>query len=72
MNEWEGEVCKRCHRRNCIGFRVGDDTWNAVHDDHFILCPTCFDELAEKKGVVYQFLEVWPISWSMWKEGGYP
>jgi hypothetical protein len=66
MNAWRGEVCKRCHRRNVIGFSVDDATWAAVADAYHVLCPTCFDELAEEKGVTYQFAEVFPVSWSMW------
>jgi hypothetical protein len=67
---WRGEVCKRCHRRNVIGFNVSDGVWATVAGDFNILCPTCFDELAEEKGVEYQFDAVYPVSWSMWEEIG--
>ena len=69
MSSWQGEICKRCHRRNVIGFTVEDAVWKAVAGDYTLLCPTCFDELAEEKGIPYQFLEVFPVSWSMWTEG---
>ncbi len=67
---WPGEVCKRCHRRNTIGFNVSDEIWDAVSGGRFLnLCATCFDELAQAAGVAYQFESVHPISWSSWTVG---
>lgn len=62
-----GETCKRCLRRNVIGFRVENSVWERVSQGRWgILCPTCFDEEAELLGVAYVFLEVFPVTWSMW------
>jgi hypothetical protein len=69
MTAWRGEVCKRCWRRNVVGFHVDDATWNAVSRGRWnVLCPTCFDEEAEAAGVRYRFGEVHPVSWNMWEE----
>lgn len=66
---WPGEVCKRCHRRNVIGFVVPDETWQTVVKNRWnVLCPTCFDEEAEACGIAYTLSEVYPVSWSMWEE----
>lgn len=68
---WQGEVCKRCGRRNCIGFEVTSETWQRVVRGEFnVLCTTCFDELAEARGVAYSFQSVWPVSWSQWQNDG--
>lgn len=65
---WPGEVCKGCGRRNVIGFRVADDVWQEVAPEgKNVLCPSCFDELAEAAGVAYSFLEVFPVTWSAWE-----
>ena len=67
---WRGEICKRCDRRNCIGFSVPDEVWSAVVRGRWgVLCTSCFDEEAEAAGIAYRFGEVWPITWSMWEEG---
>jgi len=66
--QWLGEVCKKCHRRNCVGFNVSDDVWKSVAQERWnVLCATCFDEEAQRLGIEYEFGEVWPISWSDWK-----
>jgi hypothetical protein len=71
---WPGEWCKRCDRRNNVGFSVGDETWSAVVRGRWnVLCPACFDEEAEAAGVRYSFAapggELWPVlSWSDWIE----
>lgn len=73
MTQWQGEVCKRCLRRNCIGFQVSDEIWNEVAGGRWnVLCPTCFDEEAELAGVAYRLEQVWPASWSDWKGGAMP
>lgn len=64
---WTGEVCKRCDRRNVIGFTVSDDIWGAVSRGRWnILCPACFDEEAQYLGVSYRFVGVYPVSWCDW------
>lgn len=69
MSEWRGEVCRRCQRRNPIGFSVSEDVWQRVVRGRWaVLCPTCFDEEAEAGGVAYRLDEVWPVSWADWKE----
>ena len=72
---WRGEVCKRCGRRNVIGFVVDDAVWTAVAADFPfpsgaapVLCPACFDELAETKGVRYKFKSVYPVTWADWED----
>lgn len=70
MSAWIGEVCKRCMRRNNIGFSVSDEVWAAVADRYTVLCPSCFDELAELKQVRYIFQSVYPVSWSDWLSHG--
>lgn len=69
LRSWQGEVCKRCFRRNCVGFHLPDDVWSAVVAGRWsLLCTTCFDELADEAGVAYTFGEVWPVEWSAWRE----
>jgi hypothetical protein len=69
---WPGEWCKRCDRRNNVGFWLSDDVWNAVVRGRWnVLCPTCFDEEAEAAGIKYSFnsphTTIWPVlSWSDW------
>lgn len=69
-SRWPGERCKsdRCGgRRNVVGFSVSDEVWAAVvGDEDTILCPQCFDELAQSKGVQYEFNDTFPVSWSDW------
>jgi hypothetical protein len=67
VTHWPGEICKRCGRRNCVGFALPEETWKAVVRGRWnVLCTTCFDEEAEAAGVEYRFGEVWPVSWSWW------
>lgn len=64
---WRGEICKRCGRRNCIGFRVLDAIWSAVIRDRWnVVCPSCFDEEAEAVQIKYVFIETFAITWSAW------
>jgi hypothetical protein len=64
---WPGEFCKRCQRRNVIGFSVPDEIWEAVVRERWnVLCAACFDEEAQSVGVEYSFGELWPVSWSDW------
>jgi hypothetical protein len=70
---WEGELCKRCDRRNCVGFDVSAETWAAVSRGRWnVLCTTCFDEEAELTGIPYSFAATWPVSWSDWNKEAAP
>lgn len=67
VNYWPGEICKKCLNRNNIGFIVPDSIWKEVVQGRYnVLCPTCFDKLAEEREVKYVFGEIFPISWSAW------
>lgn len=67
---WPGEWCKRCERRNVVGFVVSDGVWGLVARGRWpTLCPTCFDEEAEAAGVTYEFLSVYAVAWSSWDRG---
>lgn len=67
---WPGEICKRCLRRNVVGFDVPDTLWESVAKGRWtLLCPGCFDEVAEEEGVAYDIrqADLYPVSWSGWK-----
>jgi hypothetical protein len=65
LGVWRGETCKRCHRRNVVGFTVADEVWARVTQERWtVLCTTCFDEQAHLLGVPYEFIAVYPVSWS--------
>lgn len=66
---WVGEWCQICDRRNNVGFSVPDSVWEAVIGEEIVVCPTCFDEVAEIKGVPYNFVGIWPVTWSDWIDG---
>ena len=69
VGTWPGEVCKRCGRRNVIGFRVDDDVWMAVvGDPDAVWCAQCFDVEAQAKGIEYTFRDTSPVSWSDWAD----
>jgi len=75
LRSWPGEWCKRCDRRNCVGFTVSDGIWEAVVQGRWtVLCTTCFDELAEQADIHYRFTgvtgEVYAVSWSDWLYDG--
>lgn len=65
MKRWEGEVCKRCGRRNPLGFNVRDIDWaSVVGNPGTVWCLTCFDEEADRKDVRYQVIgDTFPIAW---------
>jgi hypothetical protein len=58
------ELCKRCLRRSCVGFRVADDTWNRVIQGRWnVVCLPCFDELAYDVGEAWdRGVELFPVS----------
>lgn len=65
VGSWRGEVCKRCLRRNTVGFHVPEEVWAAVSRGRWnILCLSCFDEEAEAASVRYELGEVWPVTWA--------
>lgn len=58
--------CQRCTGRNLSNWFADNDEWNkVVGDDFSILCPNCFNELSELKGIR-------PISWRISREGDEP
>ena len=64
---WPGEICKRCLRRNVIGFDITDDVWEAVVRNRWnVLCSSCFDEEAQLSAIPYKFSNTYPVTWSMW------
>lgn len=70
IKDWPGEICKKCGRRNNVGFKVSDDVWEKVVGDHMVIwCPFCFDSEAQIKGIKYQFEQCFLVSWSDWVEG---
>jgi hypothetical protein len=71
LGVWRGETCKRCHRRNVVGFAVTDEVWARVTQERWtVLCTTCFDEQAHLLGVSYEFSAVYLVSWSDVAQGG--
>lgn len=67
--KWPGEFCKKCFHRNVIGFKVDDVVWEKVTQGNYsVLCPTCFDELADQAEVPYEFHEMFPTTWNAWVE----
>lgn len=61
---WRYEICKRCGRRNCVGFTVSDATWADVSRDRWnVLCLACFDEEAQAFGIAYEVTETHLVSW---------
>jgi len=57
--------CHKCNGRNII-WNVDNKLWNAVMGNHSdILCPICFIELAEAKGIK-------PAAWRLSCEGNWP
>lgn len=65
-HDWPFERCKSdfCEgRRNLIGFDVPDKIWSkVVPKDLNVVCLTCFDEMAQEKGISYRNeLETFPL-----------
>lgn len=65
---WRYERCKssRClGRRVTVGFQVSDEAWEAVTGgSERVLCLSCFDEMAQRKGIEYEVLGLHPVTWS--------
>jgi hypothetical protein len=69
---WSGEWCKRCNRRNVIGFNVSEDVWERIVRGRWnVLCPTCFDEEAQAAGIPYSWGELFAASWQTIYPPGY-
>lgn len=70
FESWPGETCYVCGKRHPTGFQVDDDVWVAVvGNEGVVLCPACFDEMAQEKGIKYSVKEVCYVSWSDWNHG---
>lgn len=64
LDGWRFEVCKRCFRRNCVGYDVSDQDWNDVSRGRWnVLCLACFDEEAQAFGIAYTVKNTWLVSW---------
>ena len=51
MKEHPEDFCDKCKRPNIVWY-ADNDLWNAVVDDcGIILCPVCFVEMAEARGL---------------------
>jgi hypothetical protein len=60
------EYCQKCQRRNVVAFTVEpNEAWRTVVLNRWrVLCPSCFDQLAEAAGVKYAFTNLEAVSWS--------
>lgn len=64
FQDWPYETCYWCGRRNNIGYSVPDDIWlSVVGDESIVVCPTCFDEEAQLKGIKYTATDLCFITW---------
>lgn len=66
---WASDRCgsSRCMgRRITVGFAVSDETWVAVTGaiESPSLCLSCFDEMAQRRGVRYEILALSPVTWA--------
>ncbi len=61
-----GDYCDKCKRRNPIAFHVEpEEAWKIVVLNRWRqICPSCFDQEAEKAGVAYNFRDLEGRSWS--------
>ena len=60
------EHCARCKRRNVVSYHVPEEIKRLVLLNRWKtgVCPSCFDELAERARVRYGFEDVSAASWS--------
>jgi hypothetical protein len=58
--------CARCKRRNVVSYHVPGEIWRLVLLGRWKtgVCPSCFDELAERGGIRYRFEDASAVSWS--------
>lgn len=67
-DKWQGEICKRCGRRNNVGFRVSDDIWDkVVGNSGSVWCLQCFDQEAQRKGIKYKVHNTFVVTWADWE-----
>jgi hypothetical protein len=66
--DWCGtnEYCARCKRRNVVSYQVPEEIKRLVLLGRWRsdVCPSCFDELAERVRIRYRFEDVSAVSWS--------
>ena len=60
------DICSKCGRRNVVSFDVEPpEAFRTVVLNRWrIICPSCFDQEAEKAGVRYSFVNVSATPWS--------
>lgn len=60
------EHCQKCNRRNVVTFTVEpEEAWRTVVLNRWrVICPSCFDQEAERAGVRYSFANLEGMSWS--------
>lgn len=58
--------CAKCKRRDVVSYQVPEEIRCLVLLNRWKtgVCPSCFDELAERAGIRYSFEDVSAISWS--------
>jgi hypothetical protein len=66
MATTQADYCDHCRRRNVVGFTVEpEEAWRTVVLNRWRrICPSCFDQEAEKAGVKYTFANLEAQSWS--------
>jgi hypothetical protein len=66
MVTFHADACGKCRRRNPISFHVEpEEAFRTVVLNRWRnICPSCFDEEAQKAGVRYRFVDVEGVSWS--------
>jgi len=70
---YRGERCGSdwCRgKRVGVGFNAPNELWGAVNPSCNVLCFSCFDALAQAKGIAYEVkdLEFYPVSWNLMNE----
>jgi hypothetical protein len=58
--------CQKCSRRNVVSFRVEpEEAFKMVVLNRWReICPSCFDQDAERAHVQYRFVDIEAVSWS--------
>lgn len=46
------EFCKKCGVRQPLVWHAADEIWEEVSGQYGVLCPSCFDERADKQGIL--------------------
>lgn len=54
------EICELCAKENYPVWFVDSQIWNQYHGGFNMLCPTCFMNLAESKGIEITAWELVP------------